>query len=88
MRLSKEKRDKISEHILSELYHNYPKAIFTAEIAKSIARDEEFVKALMLELKNKNLVSMIKKNPQGEFYTRRIRWMLTPQVHSAYKQQV
>lgn len=88
MRISKEKKDKISEQILSELFHFYPKALFTAEIAKNLARDEEFVKSLMLELKNKNLVSMIKKNPQGEFYSRRIRWILSPQAFQAYKQQI
>ena len=86
MKLSQEKRDKISEHILSHLYHNFPKPLFTAEIAREIARDEEFVKALMLELKNKNLVVSIKKNPKGVFYTRRIRWRLSNQAHNAYKE--
>ena len=86
MKLSQEKRDKISEQILSHLYHNFPKPFFTAEIAREIARDEEFVKALMLELKNKNLVVSIKKNPKGVFYTRRIRWRLSNQAHNAYKE--
>ncbi len=34
MRLSQQKRDKIAEQILSFLYHEFPKARFTAEIAK------------------------------------------------------
>jgi len=86
MKLSQEKRDKISEQILSFLYHTFPNAKFTAEIAREIARDEEFVKLLMMDLKNKSLVSSIKKNPKGEFYYRRIRWQLSPQAHSIYSQ--
>lgn len=88
MKLSQEKRDKISEQILSFLYHNFPKAYFTAEISRDIARDEEFTKALMFILKDKNLVISIKKNQKGIFYSRRIRWRLSNQAHQAYKQQV
>ena len=84
MKLSKEKRDRISEQILSYLYHNFPKSLFTAEIAREIARDEEFVKALMLELKNKNLVISVRKNPAGVPYVRRIRWRLSNQAKQAY----
>ena len=86
MRLSKEKRDRISEQILSFLYHIYPQSKFTAEIAREIARDEEFIKNLMLELKDKGLVVSIKKNPQGVSYSRRIRWRLSSKAHQAYAQ--
>ncbi len=85
MRLSQEKRDKIAEQILSFLYHEFPKASFTAEIAREIARDEEFIKALMFDLKNKELVASIKKNPKGVFYSRRIRWRLSNKAYDAYK---
>jgi len=85
MKLSKEKRDKIAEQILSFLYHEFPKSKFTAEIAREIARDEEFIKALMFELKEKQLVVAIKKNPKGIFYSRRIRWRLSNKAHTAYK---
>lgn len=88
MRLSKEKRDKICEQVLSFLYHIYPQARFTAELAREIIRDEEFIKVLMFELKNKNLVVSIKQNPKGKFYSRRLRWRLTPQAYQAYKQHV
>ncbi len=88
MKLSQEKRDKIAEQILSFLYHRFPLSMFTAEISREIARDEEFIKALMFDLKEKNLVIAIKKNPQGEFYSRRIRWRLSNQAYSAYKQHV
>ena len=88
MKLSQAKRDKIAEQILSHLFHNFPRAFFCAEISRETARDEEFIKALMFELKEKNLVLAIKKNPQGEFYSRRIRWRLSNQAFQAYKQQV
>lgn len=85
MRLSKEKRDKISEQILSHLYHNFPKSFFTAEIAREIARDEEFIKAMLIDLQNKKLVACIKKSPDGEIYMRRQRWRLSNNAYDAYK---
>jgi len=87
MRLSKEKRDKISEQILSHLYHSFPKQLFTAEISKEIARDEEFIKNIMFELKDKNLVLAIKKNESGKDFIRRIRWQLTSPAYQAYSQK-
>jgi len=85
MRLSKEKRDRISEQILSTLYHNFPKSLFTAEIAREIARDEEFIKTIMQNLQDKKLVSCIRKNSQGIIYSRRCRWSLSPNAYDAYK---
>jgi hypothetical protein len=84
MKLSKEKREKIAEQILSFLYHSFPKQLFTSEIAKEIARDEEFVKSLMHELKEKNLVTAIKKNEDGKDFIRRIRWQLSGPAYQAY----
>lgn len=88
MKLSQQKRDKIAEQILSYLYHEFPNLKFTAEISREIARDEEFVKALMMDLKNKGLVISIKKNPKGQFYSRRIRWRLSNKAQEAYSKQV
>lgn len=85
MKLSKLKREKISEQILSLLFHSFPKQKFTAEIATEIARDEEFIKTLLFELKDKKLVIDIKKNPNGIPYTRRLKWQLTPQAYTAYQ---
>ena len=85
MKLSQVKKDKISEQILSHLYHLYPQSRFTAEIARELARDEEFIKALMLELQKKSLVTAIKKNPAGIDYERRIKWRLSNNSYSAYK---
>ncbi len=84
MKISQEKKDKIIEQILSFLYNSFPKEPFTAEIAKEIARDEEFVKRLLFELKEKNLVLPIKKNKKGESFSRRLKWKLTNQVYDIY----
>ena len=85
MRISKEKRDKISEQILALLYSKSPQSIFTSQIAKEIARDEEFVKGLILELKKRNLVIGINKNPRGATYLKRMRWRLSDSAYEAYK---
>jgi len=87
MKLSKEKRDKIAEQILGLLFQNFPKQMFTAEIAKEIARDEEFVKTLLIELKDKNLLTLIRKNEKGLLFVRRLRWQLSPEAHKIYREK-
>lgn len=84
MKISNEKKEKISEQILAHLYSVNPKPVFTLHIAKEIARDEEFVKKLLLELKKKNFVVEIKKNPKGLPYTKRSRWKLTENIYNIY----
>ncbi len=85
MKISKEKKEKILEQILALLYSSSPRAMFTLHIAKEMARDEEFVKKLLLELKDKKMVIEIKKNPKGISYLRRSRWKLSDDVYDAYK---
>jgi len=85
MKISNEKIEKISEQILSLLYSITPKSLFTSHIAKEIARDEEFVKKILLNLKTEKLVREIKKNPKGVTYLRRSRWRLSDEAYQAYK---
>jgi len=85
MKLSKQKRDKITEQLLAYLYSISPKQVFTINIAQELARDEEFVKSLLLELKRKKLVVEINKNPKGILYKRRLRWQLTDSAYQTYK---
>ena len=85
-KISQQKIEKISEQILSHLYSTFPKQIFTSEIAKEIARDEEFTKKLLKELEKKELVLKITKNPQGIQYLRRERWRISNKAHKIYKQ--
>ena len=84
MKISKEKKDKILEQILMYLYTSNPKPVFTSKVAEEVARDEEYVKKLLLELKKKGLVVEIKKNPQGVNYVRRSRWRLSNKAYSIY----
>jgi len=85
MKISDKKKEKISEQILAFLYSVNPKPMFTAHISQEIARDEEFTKSLLLDLKDKKLLIEIKKNPKGIQYLRRVRWKLSDQAYQAYK---
>jgi len=80
MKISPKKREKISEQILSYLFIENPKSLFTSHIAQEIARDEEFTKKLLIDLKKKKLILEIKKNPQGINYLKRSRWKLGDQT--------
>lgn len=84
-KISNQKKEKISEQILSYLYSIFPKQIFTAEIAKELARDEEFIKFLLKDLEKKGLVIKIDKNPQGLKYSLRLRWRISNRAHEIYK---
>ena len=85
MKISKKKKEKVSEQILALLFSINPKSLFTLHIAQEIARDEEFIKKLLLDLKKKKLVVEIKKNPKGVPYLRRSRWKLKDEVYKIYK---
>lgn len=84
-KISLKKEDKIKESILLFLFQNSPRALFTAKISQELARDEEYIKKLLLELENNKLVIPIKKNSEGIDYSRRIRWRLSDQAYGAYK---
>ena len=85
MKISDKKKEKISEQILALLYSNNPKLLFTSHIAREIARDEEFMKKLLINLKSKKLIIEIKKNPKGNVYLRRSRWKLSDKTYLTYK---
>ena len=86
-KISKEKINKISEQVLFYLFQIFPKQVFTSDIAAELARDEEFIKALLQELEKNQLVTRITKNSKGEDYSRRLRWRLSNKAHEAYSQQ-
>ena len=85
MKLSETKKNRIVEQILLFLYNSFPSQPFTAEIAREIARDEEFIKKILLELKDKGLIVSISKNKDGIAFSRRIRWRLSNKVYEVYK---
>lgn len=85
MKISDKKKEKIFEQILVVLYSSSPKALFTSQIAYEVARDEEFMKGLLVELKSNKFVVEIKKNPKGIYYIRRSRWRLSDETYKTYK---
>ncbi len=85
MKLSDKKKERISEQILAFLYSVSPKSVFTFHIAQEVARDEEFVKNLLLELREKNLITEVKKNPDGKPYLKRSRWRLSDAAYDVYR---
>tara|TARA_Y100000310_G_C20492212_1_gene719783 strand:- start:540 stop:812 length:273 start_codon:yes stop_codon:yes gene_type:complete len=85
-KISQKKKDKISEQILHYLFTINPDSAHTNKIADELARDEEFTKALLLELKSKDLVVLINKNSQGKTLQKRQRWKLSTSTYQAYKQ--
>lgn len=87
MKLSNEKKERISEQILAFLYSLAPKAEYTSHIAQEIARDEEFVKSLLINLKKKGLVIEINKNSKGNLYSRRNRWRISDKAYIVYQQK-
>lgn len=84
-RLSARKKEKISEQILHYLFSISPEAQFTSKISDEIARDEEFIKTLLVELKAKSVVVEVKKNSEGTEYSRRQRWRLSTPAYEAYR---
>jgi hypothetical protein len=85
MRISQDKKTKISEQILSLLYDHSPKSLFTAQIARDIIRDEEFTKSLLKDLEKKDFIVNIDKNNSGKQYLRRQRWRISNKVYDFYK---
>ncbi len=85
-KISQKKRDKIQEQILHYLFSISPESDFTSKIATEIARDEEFTKFLLQNLKQKSLIMEINKNSKGQEYQRRQRWRISQQAYNVYAQ--
>lgn len=83
-KISQAKKDKIQEQILHHLFEISPDSAFTNKIAQEIARDEEFTKELLKELKSKDLIIEINKNSKGAQYSKRQRWRLANKTFEAY----
>lgn len=83
-RLSNQKKERIKEQILLFLFSSFPKQFFTSDIAREIARDEEYIKKLLLELESKDLVVKINRNPEGILYEKRLRWRISNKAYSVY----
>lgn len=85
MRVSQEKKEKISEQILALLYTTSPRSLYTSHIARELARDEDFIKTLLENLAQKKLIQEITKNAKGKEYSKRRRWTLTKEIYHHYQ---
>lgn len=83
-KISDVKIERISEQILSYLFGVFPKLVFTADVARELARDEEFVKRLLLGLEKKGAVIRVNKNSNGDVYLKRMRWRISNRAHAVY----
>jgi hypothetical protein len=83
--ISQQKKDKISEQILHYLFTISPQSAYTNAVAKEMARDEEFIKLMLIELESKKLIIQINKNSKGLNYQRRQRWRLSNEAYDVYK---
>lgn len=86
-RISQIKKDKIAEQILHYLFALAPEARHTSDIAKELARDEEFTKSLLQEMQKKSLILEVTKNSKGLSYSKRRRWRLSDNVYKFYQQK-
>ena len=84
-RISQQKIEKISEQVIYYLYSIFPKQVFTSDIARELARDEEFMKKLLIGLEKKDLIVKIDKNSQGFQYSKRLRWRISNKAYNIYK---
>ena len=82
--ISQQKKEKIQEQILHFLFSISPETAFTNKVAQEIARDEQFTKSLLHDLKSKSLITEINKNSKGIDYLKRQRWRISNQAHEAY----
>ncbi len=80
-RISQEKKNKIKEMIISLLFSKYPYSLSTTKIAKELARDEEFVKSILLEMEKEKFL-------KRKEYSRKVEWQLTEKVYETYKKLI
>lgn len=80
-KLSDKKIEKVKSDVLSLLYENNLKPLYTFQIAEEIARDDEFVLKLLRNLEKNGLVKQANKG-------NRRRWFMTDEAYKAYSQIV
>ncbi len=87
-RISDKKIERIKEGILSYLYDNPAKPIFTSQIAEEMIRDEEFILRLLKELHASKLIKKISTNSRGKQFLSRRKWTLRPEVYTKYSELI
>lgn len=85
VRLSTKTIQLLKDDIISILYDQPLRPMFTNQIANELRRDNEFTKKLLLILKKEGLVEPINKNHKGQEYLTHTKWRIPPKVLKAYK---
>jgi len=80
-KISEFKKNKIKEDILMMLYDNFPKMMWTFEIAEEMIRDDEFCLRLLEDLKDKKLVILTEESKGGKI---KRRWGMHKNVYEEY----
>lgn len=84
-KISKKKVEKIKEVILRVLYDAGIRGMFTKRISDEIARNDEFVLKLLLDMEKQGLAKQMKNTKKGTQFIRRKQWTLTDQAYEEYK---
>ena len=85
VKLSSKTINLLKDDIISILYEAQLKPLLTIEIANELRRDKEFTKRLLLELKEKGILTEIKKNNKGKDYIKRSKWLIKPEVINKFQ---
>jgi len=85
VRLSNKTIKLLKDDIVSILYENSLKSMFTNEIATELRRNNEFTKKLLLDLKKDGLVEEVGKNKKGQTYLRNKKWRIPSKVLKAFE---
>jgi len=85
-KISQKKIEKIKEDILSTLFEAGMRGMFTKQISEEIARNDEFILKLLIDMEKQKLVKQMIKTKKGTEFIRRKQWTLTNKAYEAYKQ--
>lgn len=77
----------LQDDILSILYDQPLRPMFTNEIAKELRRDNEFTKKILLDLKEKGVVEVVKKSSKGYDYITHMKWRITPKFLNIFDER-
>ena len=83
--ISKKKVDKIKEDVLSVLFEAGLRGMFTKQISDEIARNDEFILKLLLDMEKQNVVKQIRNTKKGAQFIRRKQWTMTDKAYETYK---
>jgi DNA-binding IscR family transcriptional regulator len=75
-KISTKLRDLIKDDIISILYENPLKPLFTNQIAIELRRDNEFTLTLLKELEKAGYIQEVKKGKHGNYLARR-KWKIS-----------